>query len=387
MCIRDRFHGHKSLKYKPEGSIRFKDNEFKAFSSKCPQEIIYNNEQDIHFPFLTVRQTIDFALSCKFHIPLEERNQMRDELLNGFGLSHVVDTFVGNDYVRGVSGGERKRISIIETFIANGSVYLWDNSTKGLDSSTALEFLSILQTMARTTRSVNFVKISQASDKIVEKFDKILMLTESYQVFYGTVDECLVYFRDTLGIQKDPNDCIIEYLTSILNFQFINKDINNPLSPVQSQKSVRSSIANNEIDLYNYWIKSPYYANWKKITSDSIKDMPTRDSVNPDDIKPIFSIPLKLQLKACTIRAFERIIGDKNYIISQFVSVIVQSLVIGSLFYEIPRTTIGSFSRGSLVFFSILFFTFLALADMPSNFQRNAVVTKHVQLHLSLIHI
>lgn len=51
------------------------------------------------------------------------------------------------------------------------------------------------------------------------------MLSDSYQLFYGTVDECLTYFRDTLGIEKDPNDCIIEYLTSILNFQFKNKNL------------------------------------------------------------------------------------------------------------------------------------------------------------------
>lgn len=198
------FHGHKHLKYSPEGSIRFKDNEYKQFASKCPHQIIYNNEQDIHFPYLTVEQTIDFALSCKFHIPKQERIEMRDELLKEFGLSHVKKTYVGNDYVRGVSGGERKRISIIETFIANGSVYLWDNSTKGLDSATALEFLSITQKMAKATRSVNFVKISQASDKIVSKFDKILMLGNSFQVFYGTMEECLTHFHDTLQIKKKP---------------------------------------------------------------------------------------------------------------------------------------------------------------------------------------
>ncbi|CCD26302.1 ATP-binding cassette multidrug transporter PDR11 NDAI_0H01280 [Naumovozyma dairenensis CBS 421] len=363
------FHGHKNLSYTPEGSVRFKDNEYKAFSSKCPHEIIYNNEQDIHFPFLTVEQTVDFALRCKFNIPTEERVAMRNELLKEFGLSHVLKTFVGNDYVRGVSGGERKRISIIETFIANGSVYLWDNSTKGLDSSTALEFLAILNRMARATRSINFVKISQASDKIVEKFDKILMLTDSYQVFYGTVDECLTFFHDTLGIKKNPNDCIIEYLTSILNLQF-------------ETEAGKPPVASSEIDLHNLWIKSPYYQNWKQITSTAIQNM-SRDgsTVNPDDITPIFSVPLKVQIKSCTIRAFERIIGDQSYIISQFISVVIQSLVIGSLFYEVPKTTIGSFSRGSLTFFAILFFTFLALADMPSTFQRNSVIVKHTQLH------
>ncbi|KAG0658386.1 ATP-binding cassette multidrug transporter pdr11 [Maudiozyma exigua] len=361
------FHGHKNLKYSPEGSIKFKENEYKAFSSKCPQQIIYNNEQDIHFPFLTVEQTIDFALSCKFDIPKEERIALRDELLKEFGLSHVLKTLVGNDYVRGVSGGERKRISIIETFAANGSVYLWDNSTKGLDSATALDFLSILQKMARATRSVNFVKISQASDKIVYKFDKILMLSDSYEVFYGTIDECMTYFRDSLGIEKDPNDCIIEYLTSILNFQFSTQNMKSHLIP------------RSEVDLYNLWKETDYYANCKKAVDEH--GAPGSTNIPDEDVTPTFAISLTKQLDFVVRRAFDRSIGDKSYLISQFVSVVIQSLVIGSLFYDVAKTTIGSFSRGSLSFFAILFFTFLALSDLPAAFQRQSVVMKHVNLH------
>ncbi|KAL3241204.1 ATP-binding cassette sterol transporter AUS1 [Nakaseomyces bracarensis] len=386
------FHGHKHLNYSPQGSIRFKDNEFKAYSSKAPHQIIYNNEQDVHFPFLTVKQTIDFALSCKFDIPVEERNKMRDEMLREFGLSHVGDTIVGNDYVRGVSGGERKRISIIETFIANGSVYLWDNSTKGLDSSTAVDFLEILRKMARATRSVNFVKISQASDKIVEKFDKILMLSESYQVFYGTVDECLIHFRENLGIAKDPNDCIIEYLTSILNFQFKTKHLDANGSSdhidIKAKEHSEKTLSNigaslcSDADLHKQWRKSSFYDDIKhQISEFNNNNRNDVNHINPEDITKTFSIPLTQQLKYCTIRAFQRSLGDKAYMISQLISVIIQSLVIGSLFYDLPMTTIGSFSRGSLTFFSILFFTFLSLADMPIAFQRQTVVRKQTLLH------
>ena len=57
-----------------------------------------------------------------------------------FGLTHTFDTKVGNDFISGVSGGERKRVSIAEALAAKGSIYCWDNATRGLDSSTALEF-------------------------------------------------------------------------------------------------------------------------------------------------------------------------------------------------------------------------------------------------------
>lgn len=373
------FDGHQNLSYSPEGSIRFKANPYREYSVKCPQQIIYNNEEDVHFPYLTVEQTIDFALSCKFEISKAEREQLRDALLTEFGLYHVKKTFVGNDYVRGISGGERKRISIIETFIANGSLYLWDNSTKGLDSSTALDFLSILQSMAKATKSVNFVKISQASDAIVSKFDKILMLSDSYQVFYGTVDECLEYFNDTLGIQKNPNDCIIEYLTSVLNFQFkVPSSVISESTSTKTKSTTKATI-NSEQDLHYLWTKSPNYQIWKQRTSQSVRG--SNDELDSDDITPVFNIKMTRQIEFCIRRAFQRILGDKSFLISQAVSVVVQALVIGSLFYNIPLTTIGSFSRGSLVFFSLLFYTFLSLADLPTAFQRQKVIDKHAKLH------
>lgn len=367
------FENHKRMTYFPKGSIRFKNNDYKDFVVKCPHNIIYSTEDDVHFPSLTVKQTIDFALDCKFDLPKSERDELREDLLKELGLSGVVNTLVGNEFIRGISGGERKRISILETFIANGSFYLWDNSTKGLDSSTALEFLTTLQKLAKSTKSVNFVKVSQASDKIVHKFDKILMLSDSYQLFYGTIEECLEYFEKFLGIPKDPSLCLIEYLTSILDFHSTADVSHMQLHLPDSVK------LNCEQDFNHVWKSSPNYRYWKQRTSGT--NVETNGQVNSEDVTPIFSISKFRQLQCCTNRAFQRLLGDRSFIIAQIISAVVEALVTGSLFYHIPLTTIGSFSRGSVTFFAILFYTFLALADLPSIFQRQKVVDKQAKLH------
>jgi ABC-type multidrug transport system ATPase subunit len=54
-------------------------------------------------------------------------------VMNVFGLSHTRNTKVGNDFVRGVSGGERKRVSIAEMALAGSPIAAWDNSTRGLE--------------------------------------------------------------------------------------------------------------------------------------------------------------------------------------------------------------------------------------------------------------
>jgi ATP-binding cassette subfamily G (WHITE) protein 2 (PDR) len=70
---------------------------------------------------------------------------MRDVIMAIFGLSHTINTKVGNDFIRGVSGGERKRVSIAEVALSGAPLQCWDNSTRGLDSATALEFVRTLR--------------------------------------------------------------------------------------------------------------------------------------------------------------------------------------------------------------------------------------------------
>lgn len=106
-------------------------------------QIVINTEEELFFPALTVGQTMDFATRLKLPFKLpngvstkeELRTETRQFLLQSMGIEHTVDTKVGNAFVRGVSGGERKRVSIIECLATKGSVMCWDNSTRGLDAS------------------------------------------------------------------------------------------------------------------------------------------------------------------------------------------------------------------------------------------------------------
>jgi ABC-type multidrug transport system ATPase subunit len=78
------------------------------------------------------------------------------------GISHCVNTKVGNDYIRGVSGGERKRVSIAEAMLSGAPLQMWDNSTRGLDSANAIEFCRSLKISSDLAGSATAVAIYQA---------------------------------------------------------------------------------------------------------------------------------------------------------------------------------------------------------------------------------
>jgi ABC-type multidrug transport system ATPase subunit len=113
---------------------------------------------------LTVAQTLRFALETKTpkkKIPGLSNNQFREEVLNTLlsmlNIKHTANTNVGNAFMRGVSGGERKRVSIAEMFCGNVSVASWDNSTRGLDASTALDYAKSLRLLTDIRKMVTFV--------------------------------------------------------------------------------------------------------------------------------------------------------------------------------------------------------------------------------------
>lgn len=104
-------------------------------------ECIYQAEVDVHFPQLSVGQTLNFAAQARAprnRIPGVSRElyakHMTDVIMAVFGLSHTFNTKVGNDFIRGVSGGERKRVSIAEAALGGSPLQAWDNSTRGVCS-------------------------------------------------------------------------------------------------------------------------------------------------------------------------------------------------------------------------------------------------------------
>ena len=139
-------------------------------------EAIYMAETDVHFPQLTVGQTLLFAAKArsprKDTLLLVNRQLfaevMRDVIMATFGLAHTVNTNVGSALVPGVSGGERKRVSIAEAALSRSPLQCWDNSTRGLDSANALEFCRALRTTADCLKVTALVSLYQSSEKQYE---------------------------------------------------------------------------------------------------------------------------------------------------------------------------------------------------------------------------
>lgn len=123
------------------------------------------------------------------------------------------DTKVGNEYVRGVSGGEKKRVSIAEAMITKASIQTWDNSTRGLDASTALEYVSSLRSLTNAAGVSTAVALYQAGEQLYDLFDKVLLIDEGRCCYFGPAENAKQYFLD-LGFVSPNRWTTADFLTS-----------------------------------------------------------------------------------------------------------------------------------------------------------------------------
>lgn len=223
-------------------------------------EIVYNQEVDKHFPHLTVGETLEFA--ARVRTPQQRliegvtREQwakhMAQVIMTMFGLSHTYNTKVGNDFVRGVSGGERKRVSIAEMALAGSPIASWDNSTRGLDAATALEFTKSLRMSSNMSGTVHLVAIYQASQAIYDEFDKAVVLYEGRQIYFGPCDEAKQYFID-MGWECPTRQTTGDFLTSVTN-----------PSERKVRKGFEKKVPRTPDEFEKYWKESRHYKEMKQ---------------------------------------------------------------------------------------------------------------------------
>lgn len=141
-------------------------------------ESIYLAEVDVHFPELTLGQTLTFAASTREtgpHRNKTSRSVARD-LSALFALDKAFDTSMGSAMIPGVSGGEKRRTSIAEALASGAQLQFWDNSTRGLDSATAQRFIDLLRLYTDTLRTTLGLSIYQASEAMYRVSTHTLVL-------------------------------------------------------------------------------------------------------------------------------------------------------------------------------------------------------------------
>lgn len=150
----------------------------------------YVAQEDALLPLLTVKETLMF--SARFRLPhtvsKQEKEAKVESLIAELGLVHASNTRIGDESIRGVSGGERRRVSIGVDLIHDPAVLLLDEPTSGLDSAAALNVVEMLHAMAKNLHNRTIIlTIHQPSYRILSLVSSLLLLSKGTVIHHGSL--------------------------------------------------------------------------------------------------------------------------------------------------------------------------------------------------------
>ncbi|KAF8069197.1 pleiotropic drug resistance ABC transporter [Lyophyllum atratum] len=346
-------------------------------------DVQYCPEDDVHFPTLTVKQTLEFAAKTRLPhervIPSKSAyvHMITEILLTIFGLKHVQDTPVGDAAIRGVSGGEKKRVSIAEALATRSRVHCWDNSTRGLDSSTALEFGRALRIATDIDHRATIVSIYQAGETLYQLFDKVCLIYEGKLAYYGPADQARQYFID-MGYEPANRQTTPDFLVAVTD---PNGRIPHPgFGPMPrtaeefAEHFMRSPIAQlNREDMGQY--KETFVGIPERATAYK-KSVKAEHSKTARKKSP-YTISIPMQAKAVMKRRVQILAGNKTATLFNLFSFIFQGIIIGTVFAHLPVATSAYFSRGGVLFFALLFSALSSMAEIPALYSQRPIVHRH----------
>eukprot|EP00127_Corallochytrium_limacisporum_P000295 Clim_evm10s10 gene=Clim_evmTU10s10 len=182
--------------------------------SKAMEQAAYVQQSDALYPMLTVYETIMYAAKLKINKTQAEREEIVQEILDDLQLNKARDTRIGNDVYRGVSGGERRRVTIGVEIIARPDIIILDEPTSGLDSSTAAHVCRTLRSLAKQGRIV-ICTIHQPSARLISMFDRMTFLGDGRTIYSGKPSEVGEYFQREFQITMPSHVNVAEFVLDV----------------------------------------------------------------------------------------------------------------------------------------------------------------------------
>lgn len=186
----------------------------KPFSNAMKRNTGFVTQDDVLYPHLTVTETLVFTALLRLPNSLskEEKIQHAEAVITQLGLTKCNNSIVGGERLRGISGGERKRVSIGQEMLINPSLLFLDEPTSGLDSTTAQRIVSTLWELSNGGRTV-VMTIHQPSSRLFYMFHKVLLLSEGNPLYFGRGSEAVDYFS-SIGyspmVVMNPADFLLD---------------------------------------------------------------------------------------------------------------------------------------------------------------------------------
>ncbi|XP_044468100.1 ABC transporter G family member 14-like [Mangifera indica] len=214
------------------------------FSGSIKRRTGFVAQDDILYPHLTVTETLLFTALLRLPNTLSRSDKLQhvEQVITELGLTRCRNSMIGGPLLRGISGGEKRRVSIAQEMLINPCLLLLDEPTSGLDSTTAQRILTTIKRLASGGRTI-ITTIHQPSSRLYHMFDKVVLLSEGSPIYNGAASTAMEYFSSigfSTSMTVNPADLLLDLANGISpDFRHSTEQGENI---EQEQKSLRENL-------------------------------------------------------------------------------------------------------------------------------------------------
>ncbi|BFG36872.1 hypothetical protein CerSpe_231460 [Prunus speciosa] len=325
----------------------------------------YVTQDDNLIGTLTVRETISY--SARLRLPdkmsWSEKRALIESTIIEMGLQDCADTVIGNWHLRGISGGEKRRVSIALEILTRPRLLFLDEPTSGLDSASAFFVTQTLRALARDGRTV-IASIHQPSSEVFELFDQLYLLSSGKTVYFGQASDAYEFFAQAgfpCPALRNPSDHFLRCVNSdfdkvkatlkgSMKLRFEASD--DPLEKITTAEAIRVLIDSYRTSQYSYAAR-------EKVEEISKVKGTVLDSGGSQ-------ASFLMQAFTLSKRSFINMSRDFGYYWLRLVIYIVVTICIGTIYLNVGTGYSSILARGSCASFVFGFVTFMSIGGFPS---------------------
>ncbi|KAF0696989.1 hypothetical protein As57867_012256, partial [Aphanomyces stellatus] len=315
------------------------------------QVAAYVHQDDCLLATLTVRESIEYSafLRLPSSMTLVAKQQLVTRVLAELHLTHVADSRIGNASLRGVSGGERRRVSIGMELVTQPQMLFLDEPTSGLDSASANSLISLLSTVAKSGRMV-VLSVHQPSTKAFMKLDHVILLAKGKTMYSGPGTHAATHFA-SLGLPCPENENIADHLLDC------------------ATDSAHMDI------LHDAWLASKDPSAEQPHAAVPLPDSPA-SSEKGDDSPDRTRCSSLLELQVLFVRTMRTTVRQKSLFLLHVALAIFLGVAAGVCFMGLQANLAGFQNRMGAFYFILTFFGFSTLSSMDVFIQERALFLK-----------
>lgn len=310
----------------------------------------YVEQEDALIGSLTVRETLKFAadLSLPSSVKKSQRIERIQTLIEAFGIQNQANTLVGTPIRKGISGGQKRRVSVASQLITCPKILFLDEPTSGLDSTASFEVMSYAKELARANNIIIIASIHQPSTTTFQLFDKLLLLSSGRTCYFGPLSDLDGYFR-SIGHPIPGSTNPAEFLLDVVSSDFGN-------AKGVAQERVQA--------IQQRWTDSEEEANVMRRVADRTRLIEKNgDKVDMEDI----ARPGSIRITAALLhRSFIKSYRDVVAYGIRIVMYLGLAIMMGTVWLRLHPSQESIQPFVNAIFFGSAFMSFMAVAYVPA---------------------